>query len=229
VIFGLILGAVALAGLTRPAELAGVPACTGGGSQDCLTREPATVNGETSIRSQWLTGERGWFLDVNAVPPEVRDDDVPKVTVPEQPGQDEIREGEELTVVYYRGHPVLLELPGGTVLETDKHPRRYAPTMGYLAIAVLGMGAFFVRVGWRYGRRSGWWRRVAYREPTGGALFAVPLFAGCAGAFTQSIAGTSRWPALIVVLIVSGALGSLLLLAKHRLSATEPDRPPRHP
>lgn len=213
---GVVVGVNALADLVRPAELTEVRACAGDAGQDCLARGPATVERETVSRFRWLSGERRWFLDVSAVAPEVREDDRPRVTVPEQPGQDELRDGVELTAVYYRGDPVLLELADGTALETDDHPRRSVPTMGYLALGLLGLGGFAALVGWRNGRRRGWWRRVDYEEPDDGNVCAVLFFAGTAGVITQSVAGTSRWPALVVVLVVGGGLAALLLLAKRR-------------
>lgn len=218
VVTAVVMGVNTVAGLARPAELTGVPTCTGDASQDCLTRGPATVDRETSSRFRWLSGERKWFLDVSAVDREVRgsDDDTPKVIVPEQPGQDELQEGMEVTVVYHDGRPVLLELPDSTVLETDEHPRRYGPTLGYLAVGVLGLSAFAVLLGWRNGRSRGWWRRVDYEEPNGGYVFATLFMAGMAGVITQSLAGSSRWPALVAFLVVAGALGVLLFFAKRR-------------
>ncbi|WP_084434952.1 hypothetical protein [Kibdelosporangium aridum] len=89
---------------------------------------------------------------MSAIAPQARGNDTTRVTVPEQHGQDQIRDGMQLTAVFYGGNPVLLELSSGTVLETDQHPRRSTLTSGYLAIGLLGMGVFAVQVGWRNGR-----------------------------------------------------------------------------
>ncbi|SMD27078.1 hypothetical protein SAMN05661093_10675 [Kibdelosporangium aridum] len=213
----LALGVQTVADLVRPTEMA---ACTGAVSQDCLIRGPATVERETRSRFRWVSGERKWSLNVSAVAPQVRGNDNDRVTVPEQPGQDQIRDGMQLTAVYYGGNPVLLELSSDTVLETAQHPRRSTPTLGYLAIGLFGMGVFAVQVGWRNGRRRSWWRSVDYEQPNGGLISAVLFFAGMAGMVTQTAVGTSRWPAVIAFLVVAGVLGSLLMLRKRRQVAS---------
>ncbi len=217
-----VLGAQTVADLVRPTELTEVAACTGAASEDCLARGPATVERETRSRFRWLTGERRWSLNVSAIAPQVRGNDTTRVTVPEQHGQDQIRDGMQLTAVYYGGNPVLLELSSDTVLETEQHPRRSTFTSGYLAIGLLGMSVFAVQVGWHNGRRRSWWRRVDYEAPNGGLISAVLFFAGMAGMVTQSAVGASRWPAVVVSLAVAGVLGGLLLLKKRRKSPAEP-------
>lgn len=217
VVVGLVMMVAGLGGLLRSAELTGVPVCASGADDDCLARGPATVRYEVRERWRWLSGERRWLLDVGAVPPQLRGSgDTDRVGVPRQPRQDDIRDGMALTVVYYRDSPVLLELPTGTVLETDEHPRRAAPTTLYLGLATLGLAGFGVRVGWRNGRRRGWWRRVDYEQPKRVGLSLVLFVSGAGGALTQYLAGSSRWPAFIVAATLAVVLGVLVLLAKRR-------------
>jgi hypothetical protein len=117
-----------------------------------------------------------------------------ELDIPRQTGRDELAEGVRVRLVYYDDRAAVVRLPSGTEIETDDHPRRYAPMHAYAGLFALGGGAFAVAAGWRTGQRHGFWHKAPgrFRIGVGGAL----AFAGMVGFMVQMLFGGVRWTGL---------------------------------
>ncbi len=118
-------------------------------------------------------------------------------------------------MVFFGRAPAWIRLWSGVVLETEDHPRRQAPLLGWLALGALGGGLFGMRIGIRAGRQGGWLRRTWVRVPRGPE--AVVFVAGIAGALVQQFAGGTVWPGVVAGLLAAGS--ALLAWRPHRRQA----------
>ena len=202
VLFGAVMTLAAVAALSEPDDIGGLPLCRSDFGDDCLTERTGLVDHEGYVRRGWLSGEQEWVVDVPEGAPGLEGEEMLALDLPRQPGRDELGEGLEVDVVFYERRPALVRLPSGAELETEDHPRRYAPTIGYLGLSALGGGAFAFRTGWRTGRRHGFWRKA--RPETSFGPAAVMGMTGMCGALAQIGVGGARWV---------GAAGALVGLA----------------
>lgn len=210
-VMGVVCVLVAVAAVREPDDISGLPSCTSDPKADCLVERPAEIRRLGHARGAWVTGERKWLVRVDGGLPTRPAETLDDIRVPRQPGADELHTGSSIRLVYYHLRPVLVRLPSGAELETDDHPNRYAPTMGYVGVFALAMGLFSWGRGWRTGRAEGFWRKAPAHDP-GMAPVIAPLFLGGGAAFvTQFLAGSHRWPGLVALLLGVG-LGVLVVL-----------------
>jgi hypothetical protein len=142
--------------------------------------------------------------------PRVSADGVLDLRIPRQHGRGELDRGLPVTVLYVGSEPAWLRLPSGTALETRDHPRRAAPMLAWLAVFLIGMGAFWIETAVRSARSGGgWWRRVPM-EATLGVPFTA-MIAGMFGSIAQALAGGTAWPG-----VLAAALGVVLTVAGRR-------------
>jgi hypothetical protein len=202
---GAVLGLAALAALSEPDDISGAPRCEEDFGDDCVTERDALILRKgAGSRWSWIGREQRWIADVPDGAPFLEGDEKLELTLPRQPGRDELAANQLVQVVYYEKRPALVRLSSEHTLETDDHPRRYAPTRGYLGLAAVGGGAFAVSTAWRTGRRSGFWRRSgSVRHPAGPAL--VVTLSGSLGALAQTLFGATRWSG-----VVGATLGAAL-------------------
>ena len=207
VLVGAVMALAGLAALTEPDDIGGVVTCRSDFGDDCLTERAAVVDHEGYVRRGWLSGEQKWVVDVPEGAPGLEGEEMLELDLPRQTGREELDEGLDVEVVFYEKRASLVRLPSGAELETDDHPRRYAPTIGYLGLFALAGGAWALRTGWRTGRRHGFWRKGRPEVSFGPA--AVVGMTGMGGAMAQMGVGGARWVGVAGAL-VGLALGSWL-------------------
>jgi hypothetical protein len=208
VLVGLGMAVSAVGAATRVKGVDGAPACTTDFASGCTTKRAAVLDDSGYVRGSWFTQEQKWFASVPGGAPGLKSGERLKIMVPRQNGIQELNEGSKVTLVYYAQSPAWIQLPSGTVLETEDHPRRAAPSLGWMALASLGGGIFGIQTGIRSRRREGaWWRRVPGHIAFGPAGLLFP--AGCFGLLGQTIAGGTIWPGVAggLVGIGLGAMG----------------------
>lgn len=212
VVVGLVCVLVAVAAVREPDDISGLPPCGADLHASCLAERPAVVQRRSYSRGAWLTGDQKWLLALPDGVPGRGSQRGEVVRVPRQPGAAQLHAGQDVRLVYYHRRAAIVRLPSGLDLQTDDHPNRYAPTMGYVGVFALAMGLFSWGRGWRTGRHEGFWRRGPLREAS---LLAVgPLFVGGGlGFLAQLLAGSHRWPGL-VGLVGGLALGSYAALRR---------------
>ncbi len=202
VLVGSVLGLVGLAAVLEPDDIRGIPACQTDFGDDCLTERDATIVREGYARRSWLSREEKWIADVPEGAPFLDGAEKLELDIPRQPERDELAVGVRVRLVYYEKRAALIRLPSGRELETEDHPRRYAPMHGYLGLFGLGGGAFAVAAGWRTGRRRGFWRKAPAEFRVGGGF--VIALAGMLGALAQTLFGSVRWTGLVGAAIGAG-------------------------
>ncbi len=202
-LLGLLLVPVGLSAAAEPDEISGLPTCRADFGEDCLTERDALLLDSRYKRRSWLSREQRWIADVPEGAPGLQGEEKLQLDIPRQPGRDELAERVRVRLVYYENRAAVVRLPSGVELETDDHPRRYAPMHAYAGIFALGGGAFAVAAGWRTGRRRGFWHKAPgqFRMGAAGAL----ALAGMVGALAQTLFGFARWTGLV------GAAGGLAL------------------
>jgi hypothetical protein len=191
---GLLLVLLGFAAVTEPDDISGLPTCRTDFGDDCLTERDALLLDKRYKRRSWLSREQRWIADVPERAPGLQGEEKLELDIPRQAGRDQLAEGVRVRLVYYEKRAAVVRLPSGTELETDDHPRRYAPMHAYVGLFALGGGAFAVAAGWRTGRRHGFWRKAPgrFRFGVGGAL----TLAGMAGFMAQTLFGGVRWSGL---------------------------------
>jgi hypothetical protein len=203
VLVGSVLGLVGLGAALEPDDISRLPACRTDFGDDCLTDRDATLVREGYARRSWLSRQEKWIADVPEGAPFLDGPEKLELGIPRQPGRDELGVGVRVRLVYYEKRAALVRLPSGRELETDDHPRRYAPMHGYLGLFGVGGGAFAVAAGWRTGRRRSFWRKAPADFRIGGGFLLA--LAGMLGALAQTLFGTARWTGL-----VGAAIGLML-------------------
>lgn len=211
----LLMGLDAAATATRVGAVQSAPRCTTAFAKGCITERAGVLDDQGYARGSWMTREQKWYVRVPTGVPGRHGGDMLAVTVPRQDGREGLVEGAEVTVVFFGRAPAWIRLQSGVVLETEDHPRRKAPLLGWLALGALGGGLFGIRTGIRGGRQGGWLRRASVRVPRGPE--AVVFVAGMAGALVQQFAGGTVWPGVVAGLLAAGL--ALLAWRSHRRQA----------
>jgi hypothetical protein len=193
---GLVMALVSLAAIREPDDISNLPPCGADLKASCLVERSATVTGRGYVRFGWISGERKWRLSVPQGLPARPSRTVDAIRVQRQTGDDELHTGADVRLEYFHLRPAIVRLPGGTDLQTEDHPNRYAPTMGYAGVLALGLGVFAFGRGWRSGRDGSLWHRSPAQD--GPIAPAAPLFlAGGLAFVTQMLAGSHRLPGLV--------------------------------
>jgi hypothetical protein len=191
---GLLLLLIGIAATVEPDDISGLPTCRTDFGDDCLTEREALLVDRGYARRSWISREQKWIADVPEGAPYLEGEEKLALDIPRQPGREELAEGVRVRLVYYDDRAALVRLPSGRELETDDHPRRYAPMHGYLGLFGIGGGAFAVAAGWRAGRKNGFWRKAPARFGLGAGF--VLALAGMVGALAQTLFGGARWTGL---------------------------------
>jgi hypothetical protein len=217
VLVGLGVGMSAVSAATRVGDVAGAPRCQTDFAAKCTTERAAVLTDRLSARGSWFTGEQRWLATVPQGAPNLTHGELLKLEVPRQHGSEGLVEGTELTVVYFGRAPAWIRLPSGTVLQTDDHPRRAAPLLGWMTLFAFCGGIFGIQTGTRSARREGaWLRRVPSHVVVGVA--GVLAIAGLFGWAGQMTAGGTLWPGIAAGLIGIGT-GVLSWRRTHRREA----------
>ena len=197
----------AVAAATRVGDVASAPACRTDFASRCTTERAAVLERRGYTRGSWFTGEQKWLVRVPEGAPRLKDGQLLGLQVPRQDGREGLAEGKQVTLIYYSRAPAWIRLASGTVLETGDHPRRAAPTLGWLALFASGGGIFGIQTGLRSRRREGGWLRRTPAHIVVGVAGALAI-AGMFGALGQIVAGGTIWPGVAGGLIGLG-LGAL--------------------
>jgi hypothetical protein len=188
---GLLFALAGIAAVAEPDDISGLPTCRTDFGDDCLTERDALLADKTFKRRSGISREQRWIADVPEGGPGLEGDEKLRLDIPRQPGRDELAEGVRVRLVYYEDRAAVVRLPSGTELETDDHPRRYAPMHAFAGLFTLGGGAFATAAAWRAGRKHGFWHKAPARFRIGvGAALAL---AGMVGFMAQALFGSVRW------------------------------------
>ncbi len=212
---GLVMTLAGLAALTEPDDISGLPACTSDFGDDCLTDRAGVLDDTRYKRRSWFSGEQSWSVDVPAGAPWLDEGEKLEIDLPRQSGREELRPGLEVNLVFYEDRAAVVELPSGAALETDEHPSRYAPTIGYIGLFGLGAGSFAVWRGIQTGRRRGFWHKTAAEQSALGPGMVLCL-AGMLGALAQTVGGGARWVGLAGALVGAGLGGWAVARSRRR-------------
>ncbi len=194
VLVGLVLGLVGISAAAEPDDISALPTCRTDFGDDCLTERDALLLDKRYKRRSWISREQRWLADVPEGAPGLQGEEKLALDIPRQQGRDELAEGVRVRLVYYENRAAVVRLPSGRELETDDHPRRYAPMHVYIGLFGVGGGAFAVAGGWRTGRQHSFWHKAPGRFRMGvGAALAL---AGMVGAMAQMLFGSVRWTGL---------------------------------
>ena len=178
-----------------------------------LPDRPRRVLDDTRYqRGSWFSREQSWSVDVPAGAPARRRGEARGRPAPAgRPGG--AATGARGQPGVLRGPGRLVELPSGAALETDEHPSRYAPTIGYIGLFALGGGSF------ARGRES-----APGADAASGQDPAVPMSSGPAwcGAGRDvrgagpDVAGGARWVGLAGALVGAGLGGWAVVRSRRR-------------
>ena len=193
---GLMMAFSALAAAVKVGDAGRAPACVADFSSGCTTQRAAVLASRGAVRGAWLTGEQRWFADVPDGAPGLNSGGRLKLDVPRPQGSAQLVEGAAVTVIYYSRAPAWVRLPSNVVLQTGDHPRRYAPTVGWMALFAIGCGLYAVRIGVNARRGDRVWLRPATAKTRPGITGAVAL-AGMFGALGQLFGGGAFWPGMV--------------------------------
>ncbi len=193
---GLMVAFSAVAAAVKVGDARSAPACTADFSSGCTTQRAAALASRGALSDSWLTGEQRWFADVPDGAPGLSSGERLKLEVPRQQGSAQLVEGAAVTVIYYSRAPAWVRLPSGAVLQTGDHPRRYAPTVGWMALFVIGAGLYAVRVGVTARRGDRVWLRRATADTRPGITGTVTA-AGMFGYLGQLVGSGALWPGMV--------------------------------
>ncbi len=200
---GLGMATSAVAAATRAGDVGDAPVCRTDFASGCTTERAAVLEHRGYVRGFWFTREQRWLVRVPDGAPRLKDGALLAVDVPRQDGREGLAEGVQVTLVYYSRAPAWIRLASGTVLETGDHPRRSAPTLGWMALFAACGGIFGIQTGARSGRREGAWLRPTTAHISVGLAGALAI-AGMFGALGQTVAGGTIWPSVAGGLIGLG-------------------------
>lgn len=213
ILVGAVLGLVGLAALAEPDDISATPPCDAPFGDDCLTEREVVLVDRGYVRRAWLSREQRWYAEVPEGAPFLTGRERLRLDLPRQPGRGELERGLRARVVFYEQRAAVVDLPSGRRLETEDHPSRYAPAHLYYGLFGVGGGAFGVVLGWRTGRRHGFWGRAASAKTPGGLPLALTV-SGLLGSLAHTVVG-GRW---------SGPVGVAVGVALYGVTAVRRQR-----
>lgn len=214
VFVGLATGLGSAAAATHAGSADDAPACRPGDTEDCTTEWPAVLVARGHVRLDWLTGERKWIVELPDGAPGIPPDGRETLVLPRQGHRDGLATGDTVTLVYLGRAAAWLRAPDGVLLETEDHPRRSAPFLGWLTLAAVGGGVFAARLGISGGRANGWLRKGPVRVRRG--ISGVAAIAGGLGAIVQVGTGST-----VLALVVAGGLTAVVITLMLRRRSAE--------
>jgi hypothetical protein len=217
VLIGVATGFAAAAAAAHAGSADEAPACGPGEIGGCTTERPALLVSRGHIRLSWLTGERKWIVDLPDGAPGRPQEGRDAVVLPRQAHRDGLTTGDTVTLVYLGRAAAWLRAPDGALLETEDHPRRSAPMLGWMTLAAIGGGVFAIRLGISGGRANGWLRKGPV--PLRPGVAALATIAGGLGAIVQVGTGST----VLASVVAGGFTAAVISLMLRRRGAEAAD------